>query len=102
MSTEFGVVLTLVAVLAPLAGFWLGVHLARRRPDGPDLRKRCVSLLREADGLRSVTLDFVAKATRQRPTPSEYRALVDAMLHDGTPETIRRIHHERCGTNTED
>ena len=91
--------LTILAILGPLAGVALGVYLAWDRGQGRDNTERLLTYMREGDALRHVVMDFVASAQhRHPPTPSEWHAVVDAMLHKGTPDSIRRAHHVQCGT----
>lgn len=94
------VVAVVVAGLGPIAGFALGVYLARRSgaqaSRAPD---RALMFMREGEALRHVVLNFVRRAHREHPpTPAEWRALVEEMLHKGTPAEIRRAHHVQCGT----
>lgn len=92
--------LVIIAILSPLAGFALGVHLARRSgADASHAHERAVTFLREGEALRHLVMNFVRRARLERPpTPADWHALVDAMLHSGTPAEIRRLHHEQCGT----
>lgn len=94
------VVAVVVAGLGPIAGFALGVYLARRSGT-PTTRahERALTFMREGEVLRHLVMDFVRRARREHPpTLSQWHALVDAMLHKGTPASIRRAHHVQCGT----
>lgn len=96
-------VLIILAILGPLAGVLLGVYLAGRSPSpvrGSLEHTRAITLMREADMLRRLVLDFVARARSERPpTQDDWHELVGAMLHPGTPESICELHHKKCGTH---
>lgn len=101
----FQIALAIVAIVSPLAGVCLGVYLARRassRSTRDELGRSALSFLREADATRLVVLNFVERARRSPPSFADYRELVDAMIVPGTPESIRRLHHRKCGTATQD
>ena len=92
--------LVVVAILSPLAGFALGVYLVRRSDAQPSrAHDRAMTFLREGEELRRVVVDFVRRARLEHPpTPAEWHALVEAMLHSGTPDSIRRVLHIQYGT----
>lgn len=94
------VIIVILAILSPLVGFALGVHLARRSGANTSHKHdRALTFMREGESLRHVVMDFVRRARRvHSPTPEEWHALVEAMFHRGTPAGIRHAHHVQCGT----
>lgn len=83
-------------VIGALVGYSTSSSTRRIRA----LEKRCLEFLRESDAMRTVVFKFVTKARQvEEPTAEDYRALVDAVLHPSTPESIRQVHHKLCGTD---
>jgi len=101
-------IVTLVAIvvagMGSLAGFWLGVHLARRSDHRgqTQVHRNALQFMREGDAMRSAVLEWVTRAQKDPPTVDDYRALVDAVLHSSTPEAIRQMHHRLCGIAPEE
>ena len=60
--------------------------------------------MRENNAIRHTVLEFV-KLARHRAndlTDVDWHRLVDAVIHDSTPESIRELYHRQCGTQLED
>lgn len=84
--------------LGVAAGF-LGAWLRKRSDPNDQVHRNAVHFMREGDELRRTVMDFVRRARLERPPGAEdWRALVEAMLHRGTPAPIRELHHKQCGT----
>lgn len=101
----YGFVAQFLLFASIVAGCYMAVQLIAGKPRDPayeQVKKNALGFLRDGDAIRMVVLDFVKNARRSPPTDDEWRALVDAMMHKGTPESIRVIHHRLCGTMEEE
>lgn len=87
------------AALGVALGFLLRASLRRSPANHDQVHRNAVHFMREGDELRRTVMDFVRRARLERPPGAEdWRALVEAVMHRGTPDPIRELHHKQCGT----
>lgn len=65
--------------------------------------RNALHYMREGNQLRHTVIDFIKLARHERmPTNKNWHDLVEAILHEGTPESIKQEYHRLCGTVLEE
>lgn len=95
-----------LAVMGIICGGIFGglatLYYVRMTPTAAEnARRNAVKVVKENAALRHFVMDFVTKMLSKPSPPSllDWEKLVDEMIIEGTPYSIRKALHQQCGTH---